>query len=371
MPITLCLMNHMRCLIFLFSVLLCLQSGASPAEAQRIEKAYQVAMDKWSLEMRIATNLEAQSKIWDSRPDATPFARQMWGAISQSLDQEWTLGPAAWWIRTTPRLLATDANGSATPIFTQENETLRKAIETYHLKSLKLIPVCAALGFSPDQRSLSLLDKIQANHPDPRTQGVAALGAAMQLRNLGDDGEIMRRRLSYLRKAIIDSSDVELDGVTVAKIAEDELYIIRFLTKGRIAPDLVGVDSANRPISLSANQGKIIMLVFWNSNVPDAQRVVEITTTMEKRFVNQPLVVMGVNNDTLEKLRSLQADGTVPWTNFSDPENRLAKEYRVGSWPRVYVLDGERKIHYSGAPGSFANLTVEALLAEIKPSKTE
>lgn len=371
LPITIRLMNRLRCLTFLTSVLLSLPSGASPAEAQRIEKAYQVAMEKWSLEMRIATNLEAQSKIWNSRPDATPFAKQMWEAISPSLDQEWTLGPMAWWIRTTPRLLATDASGNPAPIFTQETETLRKAIESHHLKSLKLIPVCAALGASPDQRSLSLLDKIQASHPDAKTQGVAALGAAMQLRNLGDEGEIMRRRLSYLRKAIIDSSDVELDGVTVAKLAEDELYIIRFLTKGRIAPDLAGVDSANRPISLSANQGKVIMLLFWNSNVPDAQRVVEITTTMEKRFANQPLVVMGVNNDTLEKLRALQADGTVPWTNFSDPENRLAKEYRVGSWPLVYVLDGDRKIHYSGAPGSFANLTAEALLGEIKPSKTE
>jgi peroxiredoxin len=364
-------MNRLRCLVLLSSLLLCTDGGASPAEAQRIEKTYQAAMDKWSLEMRIATSLEAQGKVWKSRPDATPFARQMWQAISPSLDQEWTLGPAAGWIRTTPGLLATDANGNPSPVFAQENDMLRKALETHHLKSPKLIPVCAALGFSPDQRALSLLDKIQASHPDRKTQGVAALGAAMQLRNLGDDSEIMRRRLNYLRKAIIDSSDVELDGTSVAKLAEDELYIIRFLTKGRIAPDLVGVDSANRPLSLSSQQGKVIMLIFWNSNVADAQRVVEITSALEKRHANRPFAIMGVNNDTLEKLRALQADGTVPWTNFSDPENRLAREYRVGSWPVVYVLDGERKIHYSGPPGSFASLTAEALLAEAKPSKTE
>lgn len=364
-------MKRSLCLMSLFLLTIDSQSHASPADAQRIEKAHQVAMDKWALEMRIATNLEAQGKVWSSRPDATPFARQMWEAISQSLDQEWILGPAAWWITNTPRLLATDANGSPAPIFSQENETLRKAIETYHLKSLKLIPVCAALGFSPDQRTLSLLEKIQASHPDTKTQGVAALGAAMQLKNLGDDGEIMRRRLSYLRKAIIDSSEVEFNGTTVAKIAEDELYVIRYLTKGRIAPDLVGVDSANRPLSLASNQGKIVILLFWNSNVADAQRVVDITTALEKRFANQPLAIMGVNNDPVEKLRKLQADGLVSWTNFSDPDNRLAREYRVGSWPLVYVLDGNRKIHYSGSPGSFANLTAEALLGESKPTKTE
>jgi hypothetical protein len=75
-----------------------------------------------------------------------------------------------------------------------------------------------------------------------------------------------------------------------------------------------------------------------------------------------------VNNDPAAKLRSLQADNTVTWANFSDPENKLAKEYRVGSWPLAYVLDGERKIHYAGAPGSFVELTAEALLAEAKPA---
>jgi hypothetical protein len=40
----------------------------------------------------------------------------------------------------------------------------------------------------------------------------------------------------------------------------------------------------------------------------------------------------------------------------------------VASWPLVYVLDGERKIHYAGTPGSFAELTTDALLAEIKPA---
>jgi hypothetical protein len=43
-------MTRLRCLTFLSSVLLCLPSGASPADAQRIEKAYQVAMEKWSLD---------------------------------------------------------------------------------------------------------------------------------------------------------------------------------------------------------------------------------------------------------------------------------------------------------------------------------
>ena len=219
-----------------------------------------------------------------------------------------------------------------------------------------------------DPRSLAILEKIQANHPDKKIQGVAALGAAMILKTLGDDADLMRKRLTYLRKAIIQSSDIEVGGTTVAKLAEDELYIIRFLTKGRVAPDLIGTDSGGRPLKLSDHKGKVVLLLFWSSTILEADRVIQITAEMVKKFQGRPFVVIGVNHDPLEKLRSLEADGIVTWPNFSDPANKLAAEYRVGSWPLVYVLDGERKIHYSGAQGSFAELTAEALLAGPTPA---
>lgn len=361
-------MNPLRRVFPLLFLLVISNVQASPTEAQGVRKSYQLAIDQWALEMRIATTPEDRAKAWSSRPDAAAYARKMWDAIGQSLDQDWTLDPAAWFLRTTGALTTTDAAGSMAAAFVKENDAIRQAVETYHLKSLKLIPMAAALSVVPNPRSLNLLEKIQSTHPDSKTQGVAALAAAMQLKSLGDDGEIMRKRLTYLRKAIIQSSDVDLDGVTVAKLAEDQLYIIRFLTKGRTAPDLVGVDSANRPLSLDANKGKVIVLLFWNNSMQEGDRVVEVTNKLVSKFKDRPLTVIGVNNDPEAKLRALEADDTVTWTSFSDPENKLAREYRIGLWPVVFVLDGERKIHYSGAPGSFAELTAEALLAEIKPT---
>ncbi len=361
-------MNRMSRLIALLFLLVFSSAKAAPTDASRIEQSYQLAMQKWMLELKAAQAPDARAKVLAARPVATSYAREMWAAIGDSLDQDWTLAPAAWFLTVTPALLANDENGTPQPIFSKPCETIRKAIEANHLKSAKLSPVCTALANSSDPRSLALLEKIQTTNPDPKIQGIAALGAAMQLKSLGDNPEIMSKRLTYLRKAIIQSADVQIDGTTVAKLAEDELYIIRFLTKGRVAPDLIGLDCANKPIMLSTYQGKIIVLVFWNSNVPDAHRLVQVTTALEARFKGKPLVVIGVNNDPLEKLRTLQSDGTVPWLNFTDPENKLAQQFRVGSWPLVYVLDGERKIHYSGAPGSFVELTAEALVAEVKPA---
>ncbi len=361
-------MKRLSCLVALISLLGLPRTTASPADAQRIQKSYESALNRWSLDMNAATTADARAKVWAARPDAIPAAREMWRIIAPSLDQDWTLAPAAWFLSIAPSLTAVDANGTPQPIFRDNCESIRKAIEKYHLKSPKLTPICAALATSPDPRSLALLEKIQELNPDKKVQGVAALGAAMQLKSLGDNPEIMSKRLTYLRKAIIQSADVKLDGITVSDRAQDELYIIRFLTKGRVAPDLKGLDSAGRPLSLASYQGKVVVLLFWNSTVPDAHRIVEITSALAERFKGKPFAIVGVNNDSTAKLRTLQADGTVPWTNFSDPDNKLSNEFRVGTWPLVYVLDGERKVQYAGAPGSFVEFTAQALLDTKKTS---
>jgi peroxiredoxin len=355
-------MKRLSCLVALVSLLGLARTTASPADAQRIQKSYESAMNRWSLDLNAASTVEARSKVWAARPNAVLAARELWRAIAGSLDQDWTLAPSAWFLRVTPGLTASDENGTPQPIFRDNTGTLIRSIEEYHLLSPKLTGICVALAASPDPRSLGLLEKIQETNPDKKIQGVAALGAAMQLKSLGDNPEIMTKRLTYLRKAIIQSADVEFDGSTVADLAKDELYIITYLTKGRVAPDLKGLDSAGRPLSLASYQGKVIVLLFWNSNVPDALRVVEITTALAERYKDKPFAVVGVNNDTTAKLRSLQADGTVPWVNFSDPDNKLSHEFRVGTWPLVYVLDGDRKVQYAGAPGSFVEFTAQALL---------
>jgi hypothetical protein len=40
----------------------------------------------------------------------------------------------------------------------------------------------------------------------------------------------------------------------------------------------------------------------------------------------------------------------------------LAAEYRISSWPVAMVLDRKRVIRFIGTPGSFVDLTVDALL---------
>ena len=358
-------------LIALAIPLLASESPASPAEARRIMQSWDSAVETWSLEMRAAATPQAHAAVLAKRPDRLAESRRMWQQIGTALDQDWAIEPAAWFLRITPGLVDPRPDGSNTAAFTDETQQVLQAVEAHHLKSPKLMPMCMALAASGNPRALPILEKIQTGNPDPRIQGVAAMATALVLKSLGEDPELMRKRLSCLRKAIIDSSDVDLGGVTVAKLAEDELYIIRHLTKGRVAPDLVGTDSANRPLKLSDETGRIVMLLFWNSAMNEVDHVISITNAVRERFKGRPVTVLGVNLDPLEKLRALEGGQTVTWRSISDPTGKIASAYRVNSVPLVYVLDGDRRIHFSGMPGSFAELTMEALLSEHKPTGAE
>lgn len=336
--------------------------ATTQADATKIQQQWQEAIQAWAKQATDANTPEQRENSINSRPDAASYADKMWHCIATSLDKEWTLEPAAWLLVMVQELPPTQSTTQVA--WNDRTEAIRKAIIAHHLNSTLLTPVCMALARLADPHSLSILEKIEKSNPDPRVQGVAALGASIIIKGLGDDPELMRKRLTYLRKAIIESADVQIGQTTVANLAENELYQIRFLSKGRIAPDIQSTDSAKHPIRLSDFKGKVVVLVFWSSTIPQYQHTLAFTSEMVRKFSGKPIEVIGVNHDPLTKLRAMVSDETVTWRNFSDPDKELAQQYRIGVWPTVYVLDGQRRIQYAGTLGTFAELTAEALASE-------
>lgn len=347
--------------------------SASPEQAAKIQSDWQSAVMAWSEKATQALSSQEGTAVAESRPKAEDYAQKMWQNIGTSLDQEWTIEPASWFLMITQGITTKAQPNSDSPLkaegmqptlFAKEVATIKETVMAHHIGSKKLVPMCMALARLGDPQSLAILEKINDSNPDPKTQGVAAMGASLILKNLGDDPELMRKRLTYLRKAIIESADVTFGQTTIAILAENELYQIRYLSKGRVAPDLIGADSSGKPIQLSDFDGKVVVLVFWGSTIPQIEHTLEFTRGMVKKFADKPIVVLGINHDSLPKLRSMIADETVSWRNFSDPDQKLAKAYRIGTWPMAYVLDRKRKIQYAGNLSTFTELTADALSAE-------
>jgi len=351
-------------------------SAGTPQQAQAVRQAYESKLEAWKLRMQLAKTQAAREELAAEAPDPKKAARDMWSVIGGSmpgekdgggigaLDKEWAIEPMAWFLQVARQLAQVGADGIARPLAAGEMTTVRRAVEAYHLKSAKLAPMCMALVACGDPDSQALLRKIEKTNPSKEVSGVAALGIAMTAKGIGDDAKVMRERLTMLRKAIVDAADVEINGTTVAELAEEELYIIMNLSKGVVAPDLVGVNSNGAPMKLSDFAGKVLILLFWNSGGDGPDAILEMVRAIreDERFAGKAFEVVGVNSDPPQVLKKLQTEHRIDWPNFSDPQNRLGKEYRVGGWPLAYVLGPDRQIHYVGNMGTFVELTAYAVL---------
>lgn len=323
--------------------------GAAADKARLERQSFLQATELWSLKLRAAHTADERRAIWAQQPSASAHAEKLWAIIKPSLGEEWTLEPAAWILTSAPQLR--DAV-----------EAIRTALEQHHLRSSKVAPLAYALTAVPDPRSLALLEKVGASNPRAEVRGVAALGTAILLKGLGEDPENMKRRLGLLRQAIIDSANVDLGGRTVAKVAEDELFIIANLTKGRIAPQLSGTDVAGKPFKLSDCRGKVVVLLFWATWNREADKTLELTRSLAERLAGKPFEIIGINGDDPAVLRDLHANRSVTWRNLPDPKGELAATYRITDWPVAYVLDRDGRIQFIGTPGTFVDLAAESLI---------
>ncbi|MEP2776632.1 MAG: redoxin domain-containing protein [Luteolibacter sp.] len=346
------------------ALLLCLAplANANPAEAQRIQRGYELRSETWALKYKLATTPEEQNALLAARPDPSNAAAELFRTIAPSLQEDWSIPYAAFFLELTRNLNAPDADGNMTPAFMAERKRIVDVFIASHLGKPGIDPFVIALSDIGDPQALSILEKIATDHPDEGIQGIAALGAALSLSRLGDEPELMKKRLTYLRKAIIQASDRKVGETTVADVASDQLYIIQHLTKGRTAPEFIGTDVAGRIVKLSDYQGKITVLLFWDAQSPETDKIIELTNRLTSKNAGKAVDVIGITPEPAARIKELQAEGAIKWNNIADPKDELAAAYRITSRPAVFVIDAKGAIQYTGLPGSFVDLTVDALV---------
>jgi peroxiredoxin len=335
------------------------QAGTG-ATAALIEGEYRERMERWGMRLQTAIGDDAKRAVMAARPDAAEFGRRMWIEIGTSLRQEWTLRYTPWLLENAPRFAGTEKVGRMGRTAVEE---IRRVTEQMHTKNPQVGRLCLSLTAFPEPETLALVRKIEQENPDPKVQGQAAMALALLMKHLGDDPGVMKQRLTHLKSAIIKAADVPVGDTTVAKLAEEEIYVILNLSKGRTAPDVIGRDSAGKAMSLSSLRGKVVVLLFWEENMRDAKKTVNLVQKLQTAMAGKPVEVVGVNGDSLETLRDLRGKSLVTWRSISDPDERIAKQYRVTRKPWVYLIDQRGAIQYVGTPGAFLDLAVEGLVA--------
>ena len=79
-----------------------------------------------------------------------------------------------------------------------------------------------------------------------------------------ETGEEFDAKLEGMLAALAkDYADVKVGRSTIGKMAEGELFVIKYLSVGKVAPDIEGIDLDGEEFKLSDYRGKVVLLDFW------------------------------------------------------------------------------------------------------------
>lgn len=94
--------------------------------------------------------------------------------------------------------------------------------------------------------------------------------------------------------------------------------------------------------------------------------------SLVKRLEKSPFVLVGVNSDPKDELRSAMEKEHITWPSFFDGGNTsgpIATKWNVRGWPTIYVIDHKGVIRYKNVRGEAMDKAVDALLAEMENEK--
>ena len=346
-------MKYLRILLVTFVSSSFLNAGTQ-VEAEAIVREHKSAMTAWRNELATAQSVEMMNLIVAKKPNVQDYKSRMIKVVGAELKTPWTLKYSGW-------LLSNTTLGPA------DTKFIMDYAGRFHMNTPDLGSFCYNVAIS-NQKVMEkkiFIEKAYKTIINPKQKGIAAISLAIVLSEMGDVAVNNARRLTLVKESIISSADERVGDETVGEVAMEMVHRIKNLSKGCVAPDILGVDSSGASVSLSQYKGKVVMLVFWSSFDLPVDQTVDLLTLMrniEKQYLGKNFALIGVNKDQVVNLRELEKAGQTSSKNISDPQHRIFNQYRVGSPPFSYVIDQEGKIRFNGVVGSFATLTVDALL---------
>ena len=143
----------------------------------------------------------------------------------------------------------------------------------------------------PSPKTEAMLQAIMDKNKDPQVQGQATMAMAQYLGSMKryaelDDGikqqlaaqmgeggaeylakwtpkAIDEARMKLLETCVKKYGDISMGRKTIGEIAEGQLFVLKYLQIGKVAPDIEGADLDEVAFKLSDYRGKVVVLDFW------------------------------------------------------------------------------------------------------------
>lgn len=130
-------------------------------------------------------------------------------------------------------------------------------------------------------------------------------------------------------------------------------FMIKSLSVGRVAPEIVGHDLDGQPIRLSDYRGRIVTLIFSGNWCGICRADYPFTRQLLEKFGTAPVVVLGIDSSTsLDAAKRAKHDNGLAYRSWWDGEGArynqgpIATTWNVVGWPTVYVIDPKGIIRF-------------------------
>jgi len=139
---------------------------------------------------------------------------------------------------------------------------LRTVLEKNPHRNVQALTCLALAQFLNDKLRTN---RLAEDRPELAT-GCEIVFGKQYLPNLQQLGraELSKRIEALFERAIDEYADVKFRAGTVGETAKSELYAIRHLSVGSVAPDIQGQDQDGEQFQLSHYRGKVVLLYFWS-----------------------------------------------------------------------------------------------------------
>lgn len=226
---------------------------------------------------------EERAVVMKDRPDGGTYAKKLWPLITENPADAAAAEALAWMMS-----ISEDA---------ADKKKAADLLLQHHVKSEAIADVCASLRYQPTKANLDFVERVAKETPHDAVRGKATwakvqlLGNALRaaetvagesltaeqrksyeeylgaetlawLRTL-DAAAIAKTREAMLEEIAAKFAHVKNGRGTLADAAKAELFELRNLAIGKVAPDIVGKDADGVEFKLSDYRGKVVVLDFW------------------------------------------------------------------------------------------------------------
>jgi hypothetical protein len=165
----------------------------------------------------------------------------------------------------------------AAKLYTEAEKNYRQFADKFltDMTAKRLSTVSVRMAYNTDKASEALLRSLLEKDTRDEVQGAASVYLGKLLMRRADDlpeteakqaAKLQKESEDLLERAAAKYADVELQSrhKTVGKLAKTELFTLRNLTPGKVAPDIDAEDQDGKKFKLSDYRGKVVLLDFWS-----------------------------------------------------------------------------------------------------------